>query len=146
MMKSTVAYLVAAFVGCVMAVVNADIACYSCSGNSGITSTSVADCGLPFNTSHSPTVTCSGICVTQSIFESGNGGTNSYTAIYRSCSNAPVTPGCVYSEPSGRQQWSCISTCDTDKCNNSSLGSRSVVPPSIVVLLLATVFGSSFRM
>jgi hypothetical protein len=113
------------------------ITCYYCSGQSGLstTGTSYRNCGLPFydNTTNSasmlPTVTCTGVCVTQTIYTLGS------TAIYRSCSNSPVTDGCEYwTTTASGQQWSCISTCSTNNCNTGSDG--TVVTPSAVVQLL----------
>lgn len=73
---------------------------------------------------------------------------NSSSVIYRSCSDAPVTDGCEYNVDSstGRQRWSCIKTCRTDRCNRGS-GSARLTPPNMthLLVLITVIFASCTR-
>lgn len=56
--------------------------------------------------------------------------------------HAPVADGCLYSESGSHQTWSCIKTCNTDKCNTGSDGTI-LAPPTVVHLL---VFATPYLM
>lgn len=128
------------------------ITCYACSGTSGtpfpLPASYFRNCGLPFNdnttsaASRLPTVTCEGVCVTNTVYTAGQQTTD----IYRSCSDAPVTDGCEYSvTTAGFQQWSCIKTCkDKDNCNDSS-DSTMLTPPAVIRLLVLSIVAVVMR-
>jgi hypothetical protein len=114
------------------------LTCYNCGGSSGYDSTvaaPVSHCGLPFiDDGNLATVTCSGVCVTLSYYDGSTGS----TGIARACSDAPVKDGCerTVSDTDGKIYWSCIKTCKTDKCNNTS-GAATLLPVAMLLLLLA---------
>jgi len=126
------------------------ITCYHCSGESGrsIPDTTYNDCGLPFkdNTTNQftplATVTCEGVCVVNTIFEAGAVPS---TKIYRTCTDVPVTDGCEYSVSNSIQKWSCIKTCDTNKCNTGS-DSTTLIPPTVAQLLVLSIAGLVSRL
>jgi hypothetical protein len=116
------------------------IVCYSCRGDSGISSSAVGTttnyCGLPFRDDGTylgvvQTVSCDGVCITQASYRGGT------TNLIRACSDVPITDGCERTVDSTTSDisWTCIKSCTTDKCNTRS-GAANIVPPQLVLLLL----------
>jgi hypothetical protein len=127
------------------------LTCYQCSGisgeysgvNDGLNPDDFRHCGLPFNDNQTnqytklPTVECSGMCVTNTVFQAGQLSSHASTMFYRSCTDVPVEDGCEYYSSGGLQQWSCIKTCKTDLCNKESSSANLI--PSTVFLLVSAV-------
>jgi hypothetical protein len=113
-----------AMIATVMLTTSEALLCYQCNGVSGTSQISLigsSTCGLPFldnSTNPLTTVSCQGVCVTQIRYNGGTAGTD----IRRACSDAPVTNICATRiDPSSSLVfWTCINTCNTDKCNSVS--------------------------